>query len=108
MKARPTVQAVRALHTQFPMLRRCSALSLKNRREPMSPLILKRASLSRPSGQWRDDDYDVLENGVVVGPHLLPRCSRPAGPPLVAVAAAWDTAAASVVWRQRKSHHRSM
>jgi hypothetical protein len=33
----------------------------------MSPLILKRASASRPSGQWRDDDYDVLENGVIVG-----------------------------------------
>ena len=33
----------------------------------MSPLILKRASASRSSGQWRDDDYDVLENGVVVG-----------------------------------------
>jgi hypothetical protein len=30
-------------------------------------LILKRASTSRSSGQWRDDDYDVLENGVVVG-----------------------------------------
>lgn len=25
------------------------------------------ASASRPSGQWRDDDYDVLENGVVFG-----------------------------------------
>jgi hypothetical protein len=33
----------------------------------MSQLILKRASLSRSSGQWSDDDYDVLENGVVVG-----------------------------------------
>jgi hypothetical protein len=33
----------------------------------MVPLILKRTSLSRPSGQWRDDDYDVLEDGVVVG-----------------------------------------
>jgi len=32
-----------------------------------SRLILKRASLSRASGQWSDDDYDVLENGVVVG-----------------------------------------
>jgi hypothetical protein len=32
-----------------------------------TPLILKRASASRSSGQWRDDDYDVLENGVVVG-----------------------------------------
>jgi hypothetical protein len=29
-------------------------------------LILTRASLSRSSGR-RDDDYDVLENGVVVG-----------------------------------------
>jgi hypothetical protein len=33
----------------------------------MTPLILKRASVSRSSGDWRDDDYDVLENGVVVG-----------------------------------------
>ena len=30
-------------------------------------LILKRGSASRSSGQWRDDDYDLLENGVVVG-----------------------------------------
>jgi hypothetical protein len=29
----------------------------------MSPLILKRGSASRSSGQWRDDDYDVLVNG---------------------------------------------
>ena len=28
---------------------------------------IKRASLSRSSGQWSDDDYDVLENGKVVG-----------------------------------------
>ena len=34
---------------------------------PGTPLILKHASVSRPSGQWRDDDYDVLEDGVVVG-----------------------------------------
>ena len=33
----------------------------------MSTLILKRASASRSSGQWRDDDYDVVENGVIVG-----------------------------------------
>jgi hypothetical protein len=33
----------------------------------MATLILKRASASRSSGQWRDDDYDVLEDGVVVG-----------------------------------------
>jgi hypothetical protein len=30
-------------------------------------LILKRASASRPSGEWDDDDYDVLADGVVVG-----------------------------------------
>jgi hypothetical protein len=29
----------------------------------MTALILKRGSASRPSGQWRDDDYDVLEDG---------------------------------------------
>jgi hypothetical protein len=33
----------------------------------MSPLILKRAKVSRPSGQWRDDDYDVICEGAVVG-----------------------------------------
>jgi hypothetical protein len=26
----------------------------------MSRLLLKRASASRPSGEWSDDDYDVL------------------------------------------------
>jgi len=30
-------------------------------------LLLKRASASRPSGQWNDDDYDVVTAGVVVG-----------------------------------------
>jgi hypothetical protein len=30
-------------------------------------LILKRASASRSSGEWNDDDYDVLADGVVVG-----------------------------------------
>jgi hypothetical protein len=30
-------------------------------------LILKRAWASRPSGQWNDEDYDVLEDGAVVG-----------------------------------------
>jgi hypothetical protein len=33
----------------------------------MSLLILKRASTSRPSGEWSDDDYDVLADGIVVG-----------------------------------------
>jgi hypothetical protein len=33
----------------------------------MLPLILKRASASRPSGEWNEDDFDVLCNGKVVG-----------------------------------------
>jgi hypothetical protein len=36
--------------------------------DDMTALILKRASASRrPSGEWNDDDYDVLANDVVVG-----------------------------------------
>ena len=30
-------------------------------------LTLKRTSASRPSGEWGDDDYDVLAEGIVVG-----------------------------------------
>ena len=30
-------------------------------------LLLKPASASRPSGEWNDDDYDILADGVVVG-----------------------------------------
>jgi hypothetical protein len=30
-------------------------------------LILKRASTSRPPGEWNDDDYDVLADGAVLG-----------------------------------------
>jgi hypothetical protein len=33
----------------------------------MSSLILKPAAISRPSGEWNDDDFDVLADGVVVG-----------------------------------------
>jgi bifunctional non-homologous end joining protein LigD len=47
----------------------------------MATLILKRGSASRSSGQWRDDDYDVLEDGVVVGRIFCP-CCRAAGAPL--------------------------
>jgi hypothetical protein len=35
-------------------------------------LILKRASASRSSGEWSDDDYDVLADGVVVGRIFMP------------------------------------
>jgi hypothetical protein len=30
-------------------------------------LILKRASVSQPSGEWNDDDFGVLADGAVVG-----------------------------------------
>jgi hypothetical protein len=30
-------------------------------------LRLKRASASRPSGEWNADDFDVVEDGTVVG-----------------------------------------
>jgi hypothetical protein len=33
----------------------------------MSSLVLKRASASRPFGEWNDDDYDVLADATVVG-----------------------------------------
>jgi hypothetical protein len=31
----------------------------------MGPLMLKRASASRPSGQWSEDDYDVRADGSI-------------------------------------------
>jgi hypothetical protein len=33
----------------------------------MIHLLLKRAALSRPSGEWNDDDSDVLADGEVTG-----------------------------------------
>jgi len=41
----------------------------------LESLILKRANTSRLSGQWSDDDCDVLENGVVVGRIFLSRAA---------------------------------
>jgi len=41
-------------------------------------LILKRASVSRPSGEWNDDDYDVLADGVVVG-RIMKAAAAPQG-----------------------------
>jgi hypothetical protein len=40
-------------------------------------LLLKRAAASRPSGQWSDDDYDVLADGVVVGRIFKAKASSP-------------------------------
>jgi hypothetical protein len=41
-------------------------------------LILKRASASRPSGQWSDDDYDVLADGRLVG-RIMNAAAAPVG-----------------------------
>jgi hypothetical protein len=36
-------------------------------RAPSAMLILKRASKSRPDGQWSDDDYDVFDSDRHIG-----------------------------------------
>jgi hypothetical protein len=46
----------------------------------LTQLILKRASASRPSGEWNDDDYDVLADGVVVG-RIMKAAAAPIGTP---------------------------
>ena len=48
---------------------RIETVSAGKRTAPMEKdyLILKRASASRPSGEWSNDDYDVLADGEVVG-----------------------------------------
>jgi hypothetical protein len=44
----------------------------------MTVLLLKRASASRPSGEWSEDDYDVLADGAVVG-RIYQANAAPAG-----------------------------
>jgi|SRR5215472_814022 hypothetical protein len=41
-------------------------------------LVLKRASVSRSSGEWSDDDFDVLCDGVVVG-RIMKAAAVPVG-----------------------------
>jgi hypothetical protein len=48
-------------------------------------LILKRASASRPSGEWDDDDFDVLADGVVVG-RIFNAAAAPVGTPWMWIA----------------------
>src|SRR5262245_5775211 len=43
-------------------------------------LTLKRASASRPSGHWYDNDYDVLCEGAVVG-RVMKAAASPVGGP---------------------------
>jgi hypothetical protein len=42
--------------------------------------ILKRASASRSSGEWNDNDFDVLADGAVVG-RIFPAGAAPVAPP---------------------------
>jgi hypothetical protein len=46
----------------------------------MTQLILKRASASRPGGEWDDDDYDVVTDGVTVG-RIMKAAAAPVGTP---------------------------
>jgi len=46
----------------------------------MPALILQRASASRPSGEWSDDDYDVLCDDAVVG-RIMKAAAAPVGTP---------------------------
>ena len=55
-------------------------LSSRITRHGKDYLILKRASGSRPSGEWNDDDYDVLANGAVVG-RIFKANAAPVGSP---------------------------
>jgi len=43
-------------------------------------LLLERAALSRPSGEWNDDDFDVLAAGIVVG-RIMKAAAAPVGQP---------------------------
>ena len=44
----------------------------------MSSLVFKRAAASRTSGEWREDDYDVLADGAVVG-RIMKAAAVPVG-----------------------------
>jgi hypothetical protein len=46
----------------------------------MGQLILKSANASRSSGEWSDDDCDVLAEGIVVG-HIMKAAAAPVGTP---------------------------
>ena len=43
-------------------------------------LLLKRAAPSRPSGEWNDDDHDVVASGEVVG-RIFKANAAPVGSP---------------------------
>ena len=54
-------------------------------------LILKRASASRPPGEWNEDDFDVLVEGAVVG-RIFKVNAAPVGTPWTTKTARQHTA----------------
>jgi hypothetical protein len=54
----------------------------------MTVLLLKQASTSRRSGEWNEDDYDVLADGAVVG-RILKVHAAPVGTPWMWTLAFW-------------------
>jgi hypothetical protein len=56
----------------------CSGLSLGSMQKDY--LTLRRASAFRPSGEWNDDDFDVLADGVLVG-LIFNAAASPVGTP---------------------------
>ena len=48
----------------------------------MGQLILNSANASRSSGEWSDDDYDVLADSAVVG-RIMKAAAAPVGQPLL-------------------------
>ena len=62
-------QKAKLVIAKLDRLYRCRTAGAGRARKVMvqNSLILKRASASRPSGEWNDDDFDVLADGVTVG-----------------------------------------
>jgi hypothetical protein len=46
----------------------------------MAMLTLKRASAARPSGEWKDDDYEIIADGKTVG-RIFNAAASPVGTP---------------------------
>jgi hypothetical protein len=72
----------------------------------MAALILKRASASRPSGEWKDDDYDVLADGVVVG-RIFNAAASPVSTPWIWTLLSREAAMAPFAksWRRGQARH---
>jgi hypothetical protein len=69
-----------AMPRQIATLRHCEHHCPAKVALRLAQLILKRASASRPSGEWSEDDYDVLADGAVVG-RIMKAHAAPEGSP---------------------------